>query len=87
MASMEAAPAAPGPDSDAEIRSRAAAAFAALPVRQREACSLRLLGEFRLEEIAVMTGASVGTIKSRLFYGLRRLRTLLRDLAPEGGSR
>jgi RNA polymerase sigma-70 factor (ECF subfamily) len=77
----------PSPDSDAEIRSRAAAAFAALPLKQREVCSLRLLGELQLEEIATMTGASLGTIKSRLFYGLRRLRALLRDLAPEGGSR
>jgi Sigma-70 region 2 len=25
--------------------------------------------------------------KSRLFYGLRRLRALLRDLAPDGGLR
>ena len=64
-----------------------AAAFAALPARQREVCSLRLLGELRLEEIATITGASVGTVKSRLFYGLGRLRALLRDLAPEGGAR
>src|SRR5262245_20004031 len=70
--------AAPVPESDPEIRSRVVAAFAALPARQREVCSLRLVGEFHLEEIATMTGASLGTVKSRLFYGLRRLRLLLR---------
>ncbi|MGH7894426.1 MAG: RNA polymerase sigma factor [Candidatus Binatia bacterium] len=74
-------------ESGEDVRGRVAAAFAALPAAQREACTLRLLGELSLEEIAVATGTSVGTVKSRLFYGLRRLRTLLRDLAPGGESR
>ena len=65
-----------------EIRERVLGAFAALPPRQREACSLRLLDELALEEIAEVTGASLGTVKSRLFYGQRRLRALLADLAP-----
>lgn len=65
-----------------EVRVRVAAAFAALPAAQREACSLRVLSELSLEEIATVTGASVGTVKSRLFYGLRRLRELLADLDP-----
>jgi RNA polymerase sigma-70 factor (ECF subfamily) len=65
-----------------EVHRRIAAALAALPERQREACSLRLLGELSLDEIAAVTGASVGTVKSRLFYGQRRLRELLADFAP-----
>jgi RNA polymerase sigma-70 factor (ECF subfamily) len=65
-----------------EVQRRVAAALASLPERQREACSLRLLGELSLDEIARVTGASVGTVKSRLFYGQRRLRDLLGDLAP-----
>jgi len=65
-----------------EIQRRVAAAFAALPRVQREACSLRLVGDLTLEEIAAVTGSSVGTVKSRLFYGLRRLRADLADLAP-----
>ena len=64
------------------VQTRVAAAFAALPAAQREACSLRVLGELSLEEIAAVTGASVGTVKSRLFYGLRRLREQLADLDP-----
>ena len=66
-----------------EVRRRVAAAFAELPAAQRESCSLRLLGGLTLEEIARVTGASAGTVKSRLFYGLRRLRVLLADLSPE----
>jgi len=72
----------PPPATSDEVRRRVAAAFAELPAAQREACSLRLLGELSLQEIARVTGASAGTVKSRLFYGLRRLRTLLADLSP-----
>ena len=77
---------APPTGTQREVRERVAAAFAALPPRQREACSLRLLGELSLEEIAAATATSVGTVKSRLFYGQRRLRALLADLAPEDGE-
>ncbi len=73
-------PAPPPPDD--EIRRRVAAAFAALPRAQREACSLRLLGELSVQEIAQVTHAPVGTVKSRLFHGLRRLRASLADLHP-----
>ena len=66
-----------------EIRRRVAAALAALPSAQREACSLRLLGELSVEEIACVTNVPTGTVKSRLFHGLRRLRSLLADLASE----
>ena len=70
-----------------EVQRRVAAALATLPERQREACSLRLLGDLALDEIARVTGASVGTVKSRLFYGQRRLRDLLADLGPGDGRR
>src|SRR5262245_42836557 len=66
-----------------EVRRRVAAAFGALPAAQREACSLRLLADLPVEEIARVTGVPVGTAKSRLFHGLRRLRVLLADLASE----
>jgi len=71
---------APPPEARDEIRRRVAEAFAALPEAQREACSLRLLGELSLAEIAQVTGVPLGTVKSRLFHGLRRLRALLADL-------
>ena len=71
---------APPPEARDEIRRRVAEAFAALPEAQREACSLRLLGELTLDEIAQVTGVPLGTVKSRLFHGLRHLRALLADL-------
>ena len=67
-----------------EIRQRVAAAFAALPVAQREACSLRLLGELSMEEIARVTRVPLGTVKSRLFHGLRRLRAHARRPRARG---
>jgi len=70
-----------------EVQRRVAAAFAALPLPQREACSLRLVGDLPVEDIARVTGASVGTVKSRLFYGQRRLRDLLADLDPQAAER
>src|SRR5262245_16580979 len=72
------------PERNAEVRRRVAAAFAALPAAQREACSLRLLADLPVEEIARVTRVPIGTVKSRLFHGLRRLRALLADLTPEG---
>jgi len=65
-----------------EIRRRVAASFARLPIRQREVCSLRLLGELSLEDIKQVVGVPLGTVKSRLFYGQRRLSELLADLNP-----
>ena len=73
---------APPPRSD-ETQRRVAAAFAALPPAQREACSLRLLADLPVDEIARVTRVPAGTIKSRLFHGLRRLRAQLADLKPE----
>jgi len=76
----------PSSTSPAEVAHRVTAALAALPAPQREACSLRLFGELTLEEIASVTGASLGTVKSRLFYGQRRLRELLADMNPGSGD-
>jgi RNA polymerase sigma-70 factor (ECF subfamily) len=74
---------APSPEPGNEIRRRVAAAFAALPPAQCEACSLRVLGDLSIEDIARVMKVPVGTVKSRLFHGFRRLRALLADLAPE----
>ena len=43
-----------------------------------------LLQVLSLEEIADITKAPLGTVKSRLFYGQQRLRDLLSDLDPNG---
>jgi RNA polymerase sigma-70 factor (ECF subfamily) len=81
---VQAAPAPPpSRGADGEIRDRVAAAFAELPPAQREACSLRLLADMPLTEIARVTRVPLGTVKSRLFHGLRQLRAQLSDLQEE----
>lgn len=58
---------------------RVAAAIAALPAHQREAVILRYYQEFSLAEIAEALAIPVGTVKSRLTLGLRRLKERLED--------
>ena len=47
-----------------------------LPVPQRSVLLLHFVEDFSLEEIAGITGTSVGTVKSRLHYGKKALRKL-----------
>lgn len=48
-----------------------------LPASQREVIILRFYQELSLNEISTITGAPIGTVKSRLFHGLRRARRIL----------
>jgi len=48
-----------------------------LPASQREVIVLRFYQELSLEEISTITSAPLGTVKSRLFHGLRRARQIL----------
>ena len=69
-------------------RRTVAAALQQLPPHQRETVVLRFYHDLSLNEIAEVTGVTVGTVKSRLFHGLRRLKTLLIDeyRAPNGAA-
>jgi RNA polymerase sigma-70 factor, ECF subfamily len=58
---------------------RIAAAIGALPVQQREAIILRYYQDLSLAEIAATLDIPIGTVKSRLSLGLRRLRLWLKD--------
>lgn len=61
----------------ASDRRQVAALLQCLPAEQREVLVLRFYHDLPLKEIAEITGAPLGTVKSRLFHGLRRARTIL----------
>jgi RNA polymerase sigma-70 factor, ECF subfamily len=65
------------PDEAAELREQTALVrkcIESLPVKQQQVIYLRFYVEDSLEGIAAALGCSVGTVKSRLFHALDKLR-------------
>ena len=72
------------PEAELQLRQnsqRVHAALLALPVNQREAVALRFFAGMSVDDIAATVGVGFETVKSRLRYAFRQLRTEL-ERAP-----
>jgi RNA polymerase sigma-70 factor, ECF subfamily len=68
-----------------ESQGRAEALLDCLPEEQRRVVALKVLGGLTLAEVATVVGCPLGTVKSRLLYGLRKIEALLvpvREVQP-----
>ncbi|GAA1707161.1 sigma-70 family RNA polymerase sigma factor [Fodinicola feengrottensis] len=69
------------------IGERVRGALSQLPSPQRDALVLAYFGGYTQREVATLTNTALGTVKTRMLAGMRRLRVVLgAGLAPEGGA-
>ena len=67
-------------------RDRVRAALQTLPQAQREALGLAYFGGYTQREIAGLTATPLGTVKTRMLAGMRRLREGLDGVSPTAGD-
>jgi RNA polymerase sigma factor (sigma-70 family) len=79
----------PGPGADVQalvgvVGGQVREALGRLPDEQREVIALAYFGGYTQCEVSALTGLPLGTVKSRTFAGIRRLRGLLSSLLGDG---
>ena len=67
-------------------RDRVRAALATLPPAQREALGLAYYGGYTQREVAGLTDTPLGTVKTRMLAGMRKLRDALEVALDEGDA-
>ena len=67
-------------------RDRVRTALAALPDAQREALGLAYFGGYTQREIAKLTDTPLGTVKTRMLAGMKRMRDALAGPLDEPGA-
>ena len=83
------APPGPGADEDAIgslVAGQVRDALGRLPAEQRRVLALAYYGGYTQREVATMTGVPLGTVKSRMFTGVARLRTILGPVIGDSGG-
>ena len=76
----------PGVEAEAEAaerRSEVRAALAQLPPAQREALALAYFGGYTQREVATLIGVPLGTVKTRMAAGMRKLHQALQEAGHE----